>query len=148
MMLSSGVLVTLTLSGPQLERVCVDRTLVGRLPANTVTDSVLTDRMVLVAFLEQSQVGIIYLNKKNQYSPETTRRKDKLSASEIKVVCVEVCGRGRRLLRRVCVNRLQDAALCWWSSDESSEELWPWTPTDTHRNNLVLLGCSPTRDIK
>lgn len=37
-MLSSGVLVTLTLNGPQLEQVCVDRTLVGRLPASTVTD--------------------------------------------------------------------------------------------------------------
>lgn len=37
-MLSSGVLVTLTLNGPQLEQVCVDHTLVSRLPAKTVTD--------------------------------------------------------------------------------------------------------------
>lgn len=36
--LSSGVMVTLTLSGPQLKQVCVDRTLVGRLPANTIAD--------------------------------------------------------------------------------------------------------------
>uniref|UniRef100_A0A3Q4H9W9 WD repeat containing planar cell polarity effector n=1 Tax=Neolamprologus brichardi TaxID=32507 RepID=A0A3Q4H9W9_NEOBR len=35
-MLSSGVLVTLTVQGPQLEQVCIDRTLVGRLPASTV----------------------------------------------------------------------------------------------------------------
>lgn len=38
MMLSSGVLVTLTLNGPQLDQVCIDRTLVGKLPGNTVTD--------------------------------------------------------------------------------------------------------------
>lgn len=38
LMLSSGVLVTMTLNGQQLEQVCVDRTLVSRLPASTVTD--------------------------------------------------------------------------------------------------------------
>ncbi|XP_076016589.1 WD repeat-containing and planar cell polarity effector protein fritz homolog [Genypterus blacodes] len=148
MMLSSGVLVTLTLNGPQLERVCVDRTLVGRLPANTVTDAVVTDRLILLSFLEQSQVGVVYLNKKNQDSPDITKRTDKLSASDIKVVCVELCGRGQRLLRRASVNCLQDVALCWWNLDESSEEPWPWTPTDTHGNNLVLLGCSPAEGLK
>ncbi|MEQ2184496.1 hypothetical protein GOODEAATRI_008511, partial [Goodea atripinnis] len=38
MMLSNGVLVTVTLKGPQLDQVCVDRNLVGRIPANTVSD--------------------------------------------------------------------------------------------------------------
>ncbi|XP_071761425.2 WD repeat-containing and planar cell polarity effector protein fritz homolog [Centroberyx gerrardi] len=144
LMLSSGVLVTLTLNGPQLERVCVDRTLVGRLPANTVTDAVLSDRLILLSFLEQSQVGVVYLNKKNQDSPET----GKLSPSEIKVVCVEVCGGGRRLVRRVGLNRLQDVALCWRNLDDPSEDLWPWAPTHTHRNNLLLLSCSPAEGLK
>ncbi|XP_051276521.1 WD repeat-containing and planar cell polarity effector protein fritz homolog isoform X2 [Dicentrarchus labrax] len=147
-MLSSGVLVTLTLNGPQLEQVCVDRTLVGRLPANTVTDAVLSDRMILLSFLEQSQVAAVYLNQKNQDSPETGRRTDKLSPSDIKVVCVDVSGWGRRLHRRVGLNRLQDVALCWWNLDEPGEELWPWTPINTHRNNLVLLRCSPTEGLK
>ncbi|XP_069577413.1 WD repeat-containing and planar cell polarity effector protein fritz homolog isoform X2 [Brachyistius frenatus] len=147
-MLSNGVLVTLTVNGPQLEQVCIDRTLVGRLPANTVTDAVLSDRLILLSFLEQSQVAAVYLNKKNQDSLETGRRTDKLSPSEIKVVCVEVSGRGRRLHRHVGLNRLQDAALCWWNLDEPGEELWPWTPTNTHRNNLVLISCSPAEGLK
>ncbi|XP_069000322.1 WD repeat-containing and planar cell polarity effector protein fritz homolog isoform X1 [Embiotoca jacksoni] len=147
-MLSNGVLVTLTVNGPQLEQVCIDRTLVGRLPANTVTDAVLSDRLILLSFLEQSQVAAVYLNKKNQDFPETGRRTDKLSPSEIKVVCVEVSGRGRRLHRHVGLNRLQDAALCWWNLDEPGEELWPWTPTNTHRNNLVLISCSPAEGLK
>ncbi|TMS04944.1 WD repeat-containing and planar cell polarity effector protein fritz-like protein, partial [Larimichthys crocea] len=117
-MLSSGVLVTLTLNGPQLEQVYIDRTLVGRLPANTVTDAVLSDRLILLSFLEQSQVAAVYLNQKNQDSPETGRRTDKLSPCEIKVVCVDMSGRGRRLHRRVGLNRLQDVALCWWDLDE------------------------------
>uniref|UniRef100_A0A671TYC8 WD repeat containing planar cell polarity effector n=1 Tax=Sparus aurata TaxID=8175 RepID=A0A671TYC8_SPAAU len=148
LMLSSGVLVTLTLNGPQLEQVCVDRTLVGRLPANTVTDAVLSDRLILLSFLEQSQVAAVYLDQKNQGSPKTGRRTDKLSPSEIKVWSVVVSGRGRRLHRRVGLNRLQDVAFCWWNLEEPSDELWPWTPTDTHRNNLVLLSCSPAEGLK
>uniref|UniRef100_A0A8D3A0A7 WD repeat containing planar cell polarity effector n=1 Tax=Scophthalmus maximus TaxID=52904 RepID=A0A8D3A0A7_SCOMX len=149
LMLSSGVLVTLTLHGPQLEQVCVDRTLVGRLPANTVTDAVLSDRLILLSFLEQSQVAAVYVNKKNQDdSPEGGRRPDKLSPSEIKVVCADVGAPGRRLRRHVDLNRLQDLALCWWKLDEPGEEPWPWTPTDMHRNNLVLLSCSPTEGLK
>ncbi|CAI5654777.1 unnamed protein product [Oreochromis niloticus] len=147
-MLSSGVLVTLTVQGPQLEQVCIDRTLVGRLPASTVTDAVLSDRLILLSFLEQSQVAAVYLNKKTQNSPETGRRTDKLSPSEIKVVCVELGGCGRRLHRHVGLNSVQDVVLCWWNQDESSEELWPWTPTDTHRNNLVLISCSPAEGLK
>ncbi|XP_039994226.1 WD repeat-containing and planar cell polarity effector protein fritz homolog isoform X2 [Xiphias gladius] len=148
LILSSGVLVTLNLNGPQLEQVCVDRTLVGRLPANTATDAVLSDRLILLSFLEQSQVAAVHLNRKNQDSPESGRRTDKLSPSEIKVSCVEVSGWGRRLHRRVGLNRIQDVVLCWWNLDESSEELWPWAPTNTHRNNLVLLSCSPTEGLK
>ncbi|PWA14064.1 hypothetical protein CCH79_00015799 [Gambusia affinis] len=148
LMLSNGVLVTVTLKGPQLDQVCVDRTLVGRLPANTVTDAVLSDRLVLLSFLEQSQVAGVYLNKKSQDSLETGRRTDKLSPSEIKVMCVEVGGPGGGLRRRVALNRLQDVALCWWTLDELSEGMWPWTPADTHKNNLFLISCSPTEGLK
>uniref|UniRef100_A0AAQ6IFK6 WD repeat containing planar cell polarity effector n=1 Tax=Anabas testudineus TaxID=64144 RepID=A0AAQ6IFK6_ANATE len=148
MMLSSGVLVTLTLTGPQLEQVCVDRTLVGRLPAKTVTDAVQGDRFILLSFLEQSQVAAVYLNKKNQDSPETGRRTDKLSPSEIKVMYVEVSGRGSRLHRHVGLNRLQDVAFCWWSLNEPNEELWPWTTPNTQQSNLVLLSSSPTEGLK
>ncbi|KAK2824577.1 hypothetical protein Q5P01_021752 [Channa striata] len=147
-MLSSGVLVTLTLNGPQLQQVCVDRTLVGRLPASTVTDAVLSDRLILLSFLEESQVAAVFLNKKNQDSPETGRQTDKLSPSEIKVMCAEVSGRGHRLHRHVGLNRLQDMALCWWKLDESDEELLPWTQMNTHQNNLILLSCSPTEGLK
>ncbi|XP_014327074.1 WD repeat-containing and planar cell polarity effector protein fritz homolog isoform X2 [Xiphophorus maculatus] len=148
MMLSNGVLATVTLKGPQLDQVCVDRTLVGRLPANTVTDAVLSDRLVLLSFLEQSQVAGIYLNKKSQDSLEPGRRTDKLSSSEIKVMCVEVGGPGGGLRRRVALSRLQDVALCWWTLDELSEGMWPWTPADTHKNNLFLISCSPTEGLK
>ncbi|XP_068597747.1 WD repeat-containing and planar cell polarity effector protein fritz homolog [Brachionichthys hirsutus] len=147
-MLSSGVLVTLLLNGPQLEQVCVDRTLVGRLPANTVTDAVLCDRLILLSFLEQSQMAAVYLNQKNQDSPEAGRRTDKLSPAEIKIACVAVNDRDRRLHRRVGLNRLQDVALCWWDPDESGEGPGIWSPTNTQRNNVILVSCSPTEGLK
>ncbi|XP_062319432.1 WD repeat-containing and planar cell polarity effector protein fritz homolog [Osmerus eperlanus] len=153
LMLSTGILVTLTLNGPQLERVCVDRTLLGRLPADTVTDAVITDRLLLLSFLEKSQVCAVFLNKKNHGSPETGRRVEKLSSSELKVVCADLRGGSpRRLGRRVGLNCLQDVAVCWWPLvSSSSAELWPWTPTShthTDRANLLLLSCSATDGLK
>lgn len=151
LMLSTGVLVTLTVNGPQLERVCVDRTLLGRLPADTVTDAVITDRLLLLSFLEKSQVCVVFFNKKNQGSPETARRVEKLSPSELKVVCVDLRGSpARRPGRQVGLNCLQDVAVCWWPLTTSSEDLWPWTPGHTHtdRANLVLLSCSATDGLK
>uniref|UniRef100_A0A3Q0S1I6 WD repeat containing planar cell polarity effector n=1 Tax=Amphilophus citrinellus TaxID=61819 RepID=A0A3Q0S1I6_AMPCI len=106
-MLSSGVLVTLTLQGPQLEQVCIDRTLVGRLPASTS----------VVVFFFLLPIFTLFC---------------------VQVMCVEVGGGGHRVHRHVGLNIVQDVALCWWNQDESSEDLWPWTPTDTHRNNLPL----------
>lgn len=47
--------------------------------------AVLSDRLILLSFLEQSQVAAVYLSQKNHDSPETSRRTDKLSPSEIKV---------------------------------------------------------------
>ncbi|KAM6956178.1 WD repeat-containing and planar cell polarity effector protein fritz homolog [Aplochiton taeniatus] len=152
LMLSNGVLVTLSLNGPQLERVCVDRILLGRLPADTLTGAVISDRLMLLSFLEQSQVCVVHLNKKNQGSPDASRKVEKLSPSEIKVVCVELRGGGvaRRLARLVELNWQQDVAVCWWPLAKPSEELWPWAPchTHTHHSNLVLLSCSPTEGLK
>uniref|UniRef100_A0A3Q3WKU1 Uncharacterized protein n=1 Tax=Mola mola TaxID=94237 RepID=A0A3Q3WKU1_MOLML len=115
-MLSSGVMVTLTLSGPQLKQVCVDRTLVGRLPANTITDA-------------EAQIDICV-------------------HFCVQMVCVDVSEQGRRLRRHIGLNNLQDAAFCWWNLDEPGDELWPWTPNNTQRNNLVLLSCTSTEDLK
>ncbi|XP_024152661.1 WD repeat-containing and planar cell polarity effector protein fritz homolog isoform X3 [Oryzias melastigma] len=141
LMLSSGVLVTLSLSGPQLEHVCVDRTLVGRLPAGTVTDALLTDRLILLSFLENGQAAAVFLNRKKQDSPEAGRRTDKLSPSEIKLLSVEVGG--AKLRRRVALNRLQDVALCWWSRSAEDSRT-----SDEHRPDLVLIGCSAAEGLQ
>ncbi|XP_060789412.1 WD repeat-containing and planar cell polarity effector protein fritz homolog [Neoarius graeffei] len=144
MLLSSGVLVTLTLSGAQLERVGIDKTLVGRLPADTISHAAIGERFLLLSFLEKSQVCQVYLGRRSQSSPElSARRLEKLSAADIKVSSLELAGGGsRRISRRVALNRAQDVGVCWWQGGH--DEVWPWSPVPSasDRANLVLLGFS------
>ncbi|XP_065111274.1 WD repeat-containing and planar cell polarity effector protein fritz homolog isoform X3 [Paramisgurnus dabryanus] len=147
MLLRSGVLVTLILGGAQVERVVIDRTLVGRLPADTISDAVIGDRFLLFSLMERSQVCQVYLNRKNQSSPELTRHMEKLTAAEIKVSVVDVPGGGRRVERRMGLNQAQDMAVCWWPL--CNEEVRPWSPIPSavERANLVLLACSDTPGV-
>ncbi|XP_056120287.1 LOW QUALITY PROTEIN: WD repeat-containing and planar cell polarity effector protein fritz homolog [Rhinichthys klamathensis goyatoka] len=144
MLLRSGVLVTLILGGAQVERVAIDRTLVGRLPADTISDAVICDRFLLFSLMERSQVCQVYLNRKNQSSPEPARHMEKLTAAEIKVSVVDLPGGGRRVERHMGLNRTQDVAVCWWPL--CNEEVRPWSPIPraADRANLVLLACSDT----
>ncbi|KAK3562838.1 hypothetical protein QTP86_010720 [Hemibagrus guttatus] len=144
MLLSSGVLVTLTLSGVQLERVGIDKTLVGRLPADTISHAVIGERFILISLAEKSQVCQVYLGRRSQSSPElSARRLEKLSAADIKVSSLELAGGGgRRTCRRVALSRAQDVGVCWWQGGH--DEVWPWSPVPSvsERANLVLLGFS------
>ncbi|XP_051936138.1 WD repeat-containing and planar cell polarity effector protein fritz homolog isoform X1 [Hippocampus zosterae] len=148
LLLSSGILVTLTLSGPQLEQVCIDRALVGRLPGDTVTDAVLGDKLFVLSFTKQSEVSAIYYKKIQDSSPKAGRDTDKLSPSTIKVTSVEVAGWAHRLHQGVALNQLEDVALLWWRSSNHDQELWPWTHKNTDANNLVLLSCLPWEGLK
>ncbi|XP_057703330.1 WD repeat-containing and planar cell polarity effector protein fritz homolog isoform X2 [Corythoichthys intestinalis] len=149
LLLSSGILVTLTLSGPQLEQVCIDRALVGRLPGDTVTEAVLGDGLLVLSFLKQSQLAVVFLNKKNRdNTPESGRDAEKISPSTIKVTSVEVPGWAHRTHQGLALNWTQDMALCWWRSSDHDEGLWPWTSKNAHGNNLVLLGCSALESLK
>ncbi|XP_056623957.1 WD repeat-containing and planar cell polarity effector protein fritz homolog isoform X1 [Triplophysa dalaica] len=144
MLLRPGVLVTLILGGAQVERVAIDRTLVGRLPADTISDAVIGDRFLLFSLMERSQVCQVYLNRKNQSSPELARHMEKLTVAEIKVSVVDVPGGGRRAERRMRLNQGQDVAVCWWPLCHEDVRPWSPIPSAVDRANLVLLACSDT----
>ncbi|XP_051775644.1 WD repeat-containing and planar cell polarity effector protein fritz homolog isoform X2 [Erpetoichthys calabaricus] len=140
--LGSGVLVSLSLSGPQLGKVTIDRTLVGRLITDTISDVVLADTFMILTFLEKNKVCYVQFTKK-QSSPDLSRRLEKLSISELKVSYVDLPGpSGRRVDRHLALNCLQDMAICWWPTINDSA--WPWSPISSERDraNLVLLGCT------
>ncbi|KAI1894753.1 hypothetical protein AGOR_G00118990 [Albula goreensis] len=149
MLLSSGVLVTLSLNGPQLERVSLDRVLVGRLAADTISDAVVTDKFLLLTFVEKNKVCLVHLTKRSHSSPDLNRRVEKLSFSDLRISYLDLPGpAGRRVGRRVELNRLQDVAICWWPA--VNEEAWPWSPVPSEgdRANLVLLGCGGAGGLK
>nr|XP_060640535.1 WD repeat-containing and planar cell polarity effector protein fritz homolog [Anolis sagrei ordinatus] len=135
----SGILVSLSLCGPQLERVVIDRTLMGKLISDTISDAVLTDSFMILTFWEQSKLCFIQFTKKAN-SPDVNKRPEKLSSLEYKISYVDIPGLGsKRLKRRLAVNSVQDMVICWWSS--TKVEMWPWTPASSEREraNLLLL---------
>ncbi|XP_054557593.1 WD repeat-containing and planar cell polarity effector protein fritz homolog isoform X3 [Talpa occidentalis] len=140
LLFGSGVLVSLSLSGPQLERVVIDRSLVGKLISDTISDALLTDSFIILSFLAQSKLCFIQFTKK-MGSPDINRRLEKLSALDYKISYYEIPGPvNRNTKRRLAINCAQDMIVCWWPL--VSDDAWPWAPISSEKNraNLLLLG--------
>ncbi|NXM35474.1 FRITZ protein, partial [Oxyruncus cristatus] len=138
----SGVLVSLSLSGPQLEKAVIDRTLVGKLISDTISDAVITDNFIILSFEDHNQLCFIQFTKKMD-SPDVTKRLEKLSCLDFKISYVDILGpEGRRMKRHLAINCMQDMVICWWSA--TSDGAWPWSPISCERDraNLLLLGCA------
>ncbi|NWU97699.1 FRITZ protein, partial [Upupa epops] len=138
----SGILVSLSLSGPQLEKVVIDRTLVGKLISNNISDAVLTDNFIILSFEDCNQLCFIQFTKKMD-SPDSNKRLEKLSCLDFKISYTDILGlEGRRMRRHLAINCVQDMAICWWAT--TSDGAWPWSPISCERDraNLLLLGCA------
>ncbi|XP_048791917.1 WD repeat-containing and planar cell polarity effector protein fritz homolog isoform X1 [Lagopus muta] len=139
----SGILVSLSLSGPQLEKVMIDRTLVGKLISDTISDGILSDNFIILSFEDYNQLCFVQFTKKMD-SPDVNRRKhEKLSCLDFKISYTDIPGlEGRRMKRHLAINCMQDLAICWWSA--AIDGAWPWSPISCERDraNLLLLGCA------
>ncbi|XP_037987025.1 WD repeat-containing and planar cell polarity effector protein fritz homolog isoform X3 [Motacilla alba alba] len=138
----SGILVSLSLSGPQLEKVVIDRTLVGKLISDTISDAVLTDNFIILSFEDYNQLCFIQFTK-TMDSPDVNKRLEKISCLDSKISYVDILGpEGRRMKRHLAINCMQDLVICWWSA--TSDGAWPWSPISCQRDraNLLLLGCA------
>ncbi|XP_067900331.1 WD repeat-containing and planar cell polarity effector protein fritz homolog isoform X1 [Heterodontus francisci] len=141
----SGVLVSLSLSGPHLEKAMIDRTLVGRLISDTINDAVLADNFMIITFLETSKLCFIQFTKK-QGSPDVEKRIEKLSSSDLKISYIDLPGpTGRRVERHLAINCMQNMVICWWKTANGAA--WPWSPisNESDRANVVLLSCTNGR---
>ncbi|XP_030303391.1 LOW QUALITY PROTEIN: WD repeat-containing and planar cell polarity effector protein fritz homolog [Calypte anna] len=138
----SGILVSLSLSGPQLEKLVIDRTLVGKLISDTISDAVLTDNFIILSFEDHNQLCFIQFTKKMD-SSDVNKRLEKLSCLDFKISYIDLLGpQGRRMKRHLAINSMQDMVICWWSA--TSDGAWPWSPISCERDraNLFLLGCA------
>ncbi|CAN0413576.1 unnamed protein product [Lampetra planeri] len=159
MLMSSGMLVTLFLVGADLDRVVIDKALVGRLPADTIWNGVLMDAFLLATFVEKARLSYVSLG-----AADRDRKQDKISTADIKVSSVDLPafalgaatappgGPSRRVEWHVCVNAAQDLAACWWAGGGGGagpgvQGACPWSPvaTDWDRANLLLLCCAAGR---
>ncbi|XP_058134649.1 WD repeat-containing and planar cell polarity effector protein fritz homolog isoform X2 [Dasypus novemcinctus] len=141
----SGVLVSLSLCGPQLEKVVIDRSLVGKLSSDTISDALLTDSFIILSFLAENKLCFIQFTKKTG-SPDANKRLEKLSTLDYKISYYEIPGPiNRTAERHLAINCVQDMVVCWWPLD--SDEAWPWAPISSEKNraNLLLLGYSQGR---
>ncbi|XP_023930059.1 WD repeat-containing and planar cell polarity effector protein fritz homolog isoform X2 [Lingula anatina] len=148
--LSNGavVLLVLSTSSGDVEKIFIDKSLVGKLSSETVTDALLTDNCMIASYMEKSKLDYVYFSKKIP-SGDPLKKFEKLSASEPKISQVDLPGPvGRRLERRISCNTNQDLVVLWWPT--ASEEAWPWSPmtSDRDRANLVVLAINgPRLDI-
>ncbi|KAM8945460.1 WD repeat-containing and planar cell polarity effector protein fritz homolog [Pelodytes ibericus] len=145
LLFGSGVLVSLSLSGPQLEKVVIDRTLVGKLISNPISDAVFTDRFIILSFLKENKLCLIQFAKKTG-SPDINKHLEKLSSLDFKISYIDIPGpRGRQLNRHLTINCIQDLVICWWPVP--ADDVWPWSPVSSEKDkaNCVLLGCTANR---
>ncbi|KAM9316817.1 WD repeat-containing and planar cell polarity effector protein fritz homolog [Gastrophryne carolinensis] len=145
LLFSSGVLVSISLHGLQLQKLVIDRTLVGKLISNPISDAVFTDTFIIMSFLKENKLCFIQFTKKTG-SPDMHRQLEKLSSLDMKVSYTDIPGpKGRHLNRLLALNCVQDLAVCWWPLQE--DDVRPWTPisSEKDRANMVLLGCTNNR---
>ncbi|XP_036190281.1 WD repeat-containing and planar cell polarity effector protein fritz homolog isoform X3 [Myotis myotis] len=145
LLFGSGVLVSLSLSGSQLEKVVIDRSLVGKLISDTISDALLTDSFIILSFLAQNKLCFIQFTKK-MGSPDVNKRLEKLSALDYKISYYDMPGPVNRTTeRRLAISSAQDTVVCWWPL--VSDDAWPWAPisSEKDRANLLLLGYAQGR---
>ncbi|XP_053316219.1 WD repeat-containing and planar cell polarity effector protein fritz homolog [Spea bombifrons] len=145
LLFGSGVLVSLSLSGPQLEKVVIDRTLVGKLVSNPISDAVFTDSFIILSFLKENKICLVQFTKKTG-SPDINRHLEKLSSLDFKISYIDIPGpKVRHLYRHLAINCMQDLAICYWPMP--ADDVWPWSPVSSERDraNIVLLGCTLNR---
>ncbi|CAL1527562.1 unnamed protein product [Lymnaea stagnalis] len=150
LLLSNACIVTFVISGHcgDIERIYIDKSLVGKLSCETVCDAYLTDQFFIASHCHMSRVDYAYFTKRPPLN-EAAKRLDKLSSWEPKLIQIDIPGpKGRRLERCFSMNTSQDMMLVWWSV--GSGEAWPWSPmsNDKERANITILSINgPMIDV-
>ncbi|KAL5007966.1 hypothetical protein ScPMuIL_013547 [Solemya velum] len=150
LVLSNLCIITFVISchSGDVEKMFVDKSMVGRLNSDQVSDAYLTDQFLLVTYYDKIKMDFVYFVRRPPIG-ETNKRLEKLTSWEPKIMQLDLPGPvGRRLERHVSVNIHGNMVLLWWPV--SSEEALPWSPmaTEKDRANLVILSLrGPNIDI-
>lgn len=150
LIMSNATVINIVLAGHSgdIERLVIDKSLVGKLSGEMLSDGCMTDQYFVAVFSDRGKVDYVYFCKRPPLG-EAIKKLEKLSAWEPKVTTLDIPGPvGRRLDRQLSVNIHQDMVLIWWSN--TSKEAMPWSPmaTDKDRANLIIISIhGPNVDV-
>ncbi|XP_046664309.1 WD repeat-containing and planar cell polarity effector protein fritz isoform X2 [Homalodisca vitripennis] len=143
LMFNSGLLANITVSpssGDVLE-IVFDKFMVGKLLSEYVSDVCITNTHAFCSY-NDNQVTLVHFTK--PVVKHGTLRK--WSSLDTKLVVVELAGpSGRRLERKLSVNKSGDMVLIWWRC--TRDEVYPWSPQvkDQDRANVHVYSVNGTQ---
>uniref|UniRef100_A0A182K5W9 Uncharacterized protein n=1 Tax=Anopheles christyi TaxID=43041 RepID=A0A182K5W9_9DIPT len=145
LMLSNGLLVHLSINPftGDINRIYFDKYLIGKLTSEHITDVVITQHHILVAYSE-NQITFVQLQK------PTARKNnlEKISLMDPKIYNVLLSGTGsstRKVPKRLVCSSSLNLVIVWTKS--SQNEVYPWRPTvkDQDRANLHVYKLNGAR---
>ncbi|XP_040157925.1 WD repeat-containing and planar cell polarity effector protein fritz isoform X2 [Anopheles arabiensis] len=145
LMLANGLLVHLSINPftGDLNRIYFDKYLIGKLCSEHITDVVITQHHILVAYTE-NQITFVQLQK------PTARKNnlEKISLMDPKICNVLLSGTGsttRKVPKRLVCSSSLNLVIVWTKS--SQNEVYPWRPTvkDQDRANLHVYKLNGAR---
>uniref|UniRef100_A0A182PJN4 Uncharacterized protein n=1 Tax=Anopheles epiroticus TaxID=199890 RepID=A0A182PJN4_9DIPT len=145
LMLSNGLLVHLSINPftGDINRIYFDKYLIGKLISEHITDVVITQHHILVAYSE-NQITFVQLQK------PTARKNnlEKISLMDPKIYNVLLSGTGsttRKVPKRLVCSSSLNLVIVWTKS--SQNEVYPWRPTvkDQDRANLHVYKLNGAR---
>uniref|UniRef100_A0A182SX86 WD repeat-containing and planar cell polarity effector protein fritz n=1 Tax=Anopheles maculatus TaxID=74869 RepID=A0A182SX86_9DIPT len=145
LMLSNGLLVHLSINPftGDINRIYFDKYLIGKLISEHITDVVITQNHILVAYNE-NQITFVQLQK------PTARKNnlEKISLMDPKIYNVLLSGTGsttRKVPKRLVCSSSLNLVIVWTKS--SQNEVYPWRPTvkDQDRANLHVYKLNGAR---
>ncbi|XP_058060180.1 WD repeat-containing and planar cell polarity effector protein fritz [Anopheles bellator] len=145
LMLSNGLLIYVSINpfSGDICRIYFDKYLIGKLVSEHITDVVITQNHILVAYHE-NQITFVQLQK------PTTRKNhpEKISLMEPKICNVLLSGASstsRKVPKRLVCSSSLNLVIVWTKS--SQNEVYPWRPTikDQDRANLHVYKLAGAR---
>jgi len=142
--LSNGVIlaITIAIDSPDIERLIIDKSLVGKL-VDHLYDGVVGEGFMLFTFAEKHKALLVNCSKRLTKEVSTDKKDgDKLSSFDLKLSLIKLPGSGRRGLKKnVTSNKALDMVCIWWTKT-NLDAATPWSPAsiDEDRANIVLFS--------
>ncbi|GAB6021820.1 hypothetical protein CHUAL_004394 [Chamberlinius hualienensis] len=139
MMLNNGAIIKIWIKAGlgDVEKIRVDKYLVGKLISDHVVDVIFFDMMILISYVE-AKLTIIHLNKKFMIKENSSMQFEKLTSLDPKLMSVELNGPNRRRFERKLSSSIQNDQLMVWWMTKNEEMPGPWAPPSSDREKANI----------